>query len=461
MRKTIVIGALSFGLGLVLFSAGVLNLNSLFNYANQPVPTYITKDNTPTNNILDDKIVTLGRVLFYDKNMSLNNTIACASCHKQEFAFGDTAVLSVGYEGGLTGRHSMRLVNARFGTESKFFWDERAANLETQTTMPIQDHVEMGFSGTNGQPTFDSLVNKLSAIPYYQTLFSFAFGSTQITEYRIQRALAQFVRSMQSFDSKFDVGRAQAPNLNAPFPNFTAQENQGKTIFLTPPPNGAGCQGCHRAPEFDIDPNSLNNGVIGIAGTTGIDLTNTRAPSLRNLFNTAGELNGPLMHNGVFTTIDQVITHYNLVPQNAQNTNLDVRLQGPGGNLQLSQAQRESLIAFLKTLSGFDIYTNEKWSNPFDTDGKLDVIGITNGLTQNLSINVLVYPNPTSQRLSMDLAHGQYELKIMDLQGRVVLQSKAETIQNLDISHLNNGQYIIAIFDVNNQKRYNSGFIKN
>lgn len=275
MKKSIIISITTFGLGMLLFSAGVINLNSLFNYANQPVPNYITKDNTPTNNSIDNKIATLGRVLFYDKNLSLNNTIACASCHKQEFAFGDTAVLSVGYEGGLTGRHTMRLVNTRFGTEMKFFWDERAANLETQTTMPIQDHVEMGFSGTNGQPSFDSLVNKLSAISYYQILFNFAYGSFQITEYRVQRALAQFIRSMQSFDSKFDIGRAQVPNLNVNFPNFTPLENQGKTIFLTPPPNGAGCQGCHRAPEFDIDPNSLNNGVIGIAGMPGIDLFNT------------------------------------------------------------------------------------------------------------------------------------------------------------------------------------------
>lgn len=462
MKKSIIISITTFGLGMLLFSAGVINLNSLFNYANQPVPNYITKDNTPTNNSIDNKIATLGRVLFYDKNLSLNNTIACASCHKQEFAFGDTAVLSVGYEGGLTGRHTMRLVNTRFGTEMKFFWDERAANLETQTTMPIQDHVEMGFSGTNGQPSFDSLVNKLSAISYYQILFNFAYGSFQITEYRVQRALAQFIRSMQSFDSKFDIGRAQVPNLNVNFPNFTPLENQGKTIFLTPPPNGAGCQGCHRAPEFDIDPNSLNNGVIGIAGMPGIDLFNTRAPSLRDLFNPNGSLNGPLMHNGIFTTIDQLITHYNLIPQNPQNTNLDPRLQGPGGNLQLTQNERTALIAFLRTLTGTAIYTDERWSNPFDENGNLELIQVV-GLTQHSPnpIQVYVYPNPSSEFISLDLKSGRYEVIIFDTRGKIQMKIESELIQNLDISHLARGSYYVLIHDQLSTNNFKSMFIKN
>lgn len=461
MRKSIILSTAIFGLSVLLFSAGVINLSALFNYANQPIPTYIVKDNTPSNNVIDDKIATLGRVLFYDKQLSLNNSIACASCHIQQFAFGDTAILSQGYEGGLTGRHSMRLINSRFGTETKFFWDERAANLETQTTMPIQDHVEMGFSGTNGQPNFDSLVNKLSTIPYYPTLFNFAFGSTQITEYRIQRALAQFVRSIQSFDSKFDVGRAQAPNLGAPFPNFTAQENLGKQLFLAPPPNGAGCQGCHRAPEFDIDPNSLNNGVIGIAGMPGIDLTNTRAPSLRDLFNPEGALNGPLMHNGIFTNIDQLITHYNLVPQNPQNTNLDPRLQGPGGNLQLTQDERNALIAFLKTLTGTAIYTDQRWSNPFDENGQLELILETSGISNaTQTIQTHVYPNPTEQYISIDLPSAQYELFIFDASGRLKLKLVAPDLQNINVETLNSGVYHALIVRESDKRNFKAAFIK-
>ncbi len=96
-----------------------IDLNNLANYANQPRPGYINKDNTGGNSITDAK-ATLGRVLFYDKNLSVDNTISCASCHKQEFAFSDTALVSSGLQGGITGRHSMRLVNTRFAVERNF-----------------------------------------------------------------------------------------------------------------------------------------------------------------------------------------------------------------------------------------------------------------------------------------------------------------------------------------------------
>ena len=139
-----------FGVFLIILSSSTLDLGNLFNYENQAVPSYITEDNT-AGNVITDEGATLGRVLFYDKNLSSNRTIACASCHIQEFAFSDTAVASQGVNG-TTGRHSMRLVNSRFSEEERFFWDERASSLEVQTTMPIQDHAEMGFSGTNGDP---------------------------------------------------------------------------------------------------------------------------------------------------------------------------------------------------------------------------------------------------------------------------------------------------------------------
>ena len=109
----------------------------------------------------------------------------------------------------------MRLINSRFSDEMKFFWDERANSLEEQTTMPIQDHNEMGFSGTNGDLNFQDLITKLEQVDYYPDLFNFAFNSTEITETRIQDALAQFIRSIQSFDSKYDTGRALAPNDGA------------------------------------------------------------------------------------------------------------------------------------------------------------------------------------------------------------------------------------------------------
>jgi cytochrome c peroxidase len=351
---------------------GVLDLTNLANYAAQPVPAYITRDNTPggpTANPITDAGATLGRVLFYDKRLSTNNTIACASCHQQAFAFGDPATASAGVAG-TTGRHSMRLVNSRFAQERRFFWDERAATLEIQTTQPIQDHVEMGFSGANGDPAFADLVTRLSAIPEYRVLFAATFGTATIDENRVRRALAQFVRSIQSFDSKYDVGRAQVANNGDRFPNFTDEEHNGKALFgRAPNQGGAGCAACHRAPEFDIDPNSLNNGIIGvIAG--GTDLTNTRSPSLRDVFRQdLARPNGPFMHDGSRANLDDVITHYIAPPPNA---NLDPRLVRPA--LNLNGQQRNELAAFLRTLSGSAVYTDPKWSSPFNAEGQLTLI---------------------------------------------------------------------------------------
>lgn len=352
-----------------------INLNSLANYAEQEIPTYILKDNT-SGNIITNAKATLGRVLFYDKKLSIDNTVACASCHQQQFAFGDTALASHGVSGGLTGRHSMRLVNARFSVESKFFWDERAASLEAQTTRPIQDHAEMGYSGLSGRPNITTLISKLESESYYNELFNFVYGSTEITESKLQECLAQFIRSIQSFDSKYDAGRKLVNAENQNFPNFTAQENAGKALYLAPPTfdptgnrvgGGVGCDGCHKAPEFDIAPNSGNNGIIGVLNGTGIDITNTRAPSIRNLTNTNGDVNTPMMHTGVLKTLQQVVGHYGNINIAPGNTNLDPKLRpnGSGQQLHLTQNEVQSLVAFLRTLSGTNIYTDAKWSNPF------------------------------------------------------------------------------------------------
>ena len=351
-----------------------INLTNLANYANQLVPNYIVKNNSGSNTITD-KGATLGRVLFYDKNLSSNNTISCSSCHQQANAFSDVAVSSQGVNG-TTGRHSMRLVNNRFANETKFFWDERAINLETQTTMPIKDHGEMGYSGLNGDESFSGLITKLSGIGYYKELFKFVYGSEEITESKMQMALAQFIKSIQSFDSKYDAGRALAANDGQPFTNFTAQENQGKNLFLSPPvfdstgnrtSGGLGCAGCHAAPEFDIDPNSRNNGIIGTISGVGIDITNTRAPSLRDLVKTDGTTNGPMMHTGVITTLQAAIGHYGTINLAPGNTNLDPRLRpnGFGQQLNLTAPEVKAVIAFLRTLSGTNVYVDSKWSNPF------------------------------------------------------------------------------------------------
>ena len=352
-----------------------IDLNNLANYAAQPKPAYITKDNTGNNPITNAK-ATLGRVLFYDKKLSIDNTISCASCHKQAFAFSDTALISVGVAGGLTDRHSMRLVNERFGVETKFFWDERAASLESQSTQPIADHKEMGFSGQAGRANIAALLTKLQGTDYYNELFKFTYGDITVTESRLQECLAQFVRSIQSFDAKYDVGRAQVNNDRQNFPNFTAQENVGKDLFLTPPVfdansnrigGGLGCNGCHNAPEFDIDPNTRNNGVIALAAGGGQDVSVTRAPTLRDLVNNKGELNTRLMHTGGIRDLATAVSHYGGFIND--NRNLDQRLKPNGVNVQrlnLQPAEIAAVVAFLKTLAGTNVYLDKKWVSPFN-----------------------------------------------------------------------------------------------
>ncbi|MFM7193917.1 MAG: cytochrome-c peroxidase [Bacteroidota bacterium] len=344
-------------------------------YASQTKPAYITRDNSGGNTI-DNARATLGRVLFYDTQLSIDNTIACANCHRQESAFGAQAEVSKGVAGGRTARHSMRLVNARFANEVKFFWDERAPSLEDQTTRPIRDHAEMGFSGVDGRPSFSAVLEKLQAIGYYQELFKLAYGDTKVTEARMQQSLAQFVRSIQSFDSKYDAGRIAVNADNQPFPNFSQQENQGKNIFLAPPQfdqsgsrtgGGAGCAGCHAPPEFDIAPNSGNNGVTGKFNSTESDFSVTRAPSLRDLIAPDGFPHGPMMHDASKLTVEDVIEHYNAIPPQTGNTNLDPKLR-PNGSLQklnLTLQEKQALVAFLKTLTGSAIYSDTRWSSPF------------------------------------------------------------------------------------------------
>ena len=453
------------GLLFILIS-GTIDLDNLLNYETQNIPNYILKDNTPESNQISNSITTLGRVLFYDKNLSVNNTIACASCHQQNFAFSDPLVSSVGLNGENTGRHSMRLVNSRFSNEENFFWDERAASLEDQVTQPIQDHIEMGYSGTNGDPDFNDLIIKLSAIDYYQTLFDFAYGNSTIDEDKIQRALAQFVRSIQSFDSKFDEGHNLHPNINAPFSNFTPQENLGKQLFLNPPPNGgAGCAGCHAPPEFDIDPNSLNNGVIGVIGSsTDLDLSNTRSPSLRDIINPDGSLNGPLMHDGSLTSLLEVINHYDDIPNHPDNTNLDDRLQRPGNQTQqlnLTVNEKNALEAFLRTLTGSDIYTDEKWSDPFDEEGNISIVGSQLSTNENsFEKSVSFFPNPVVNDVNIQLETGNYRVLIYDVKGKIVIENKIFGSEILNLRTLTKGIYFLLMKDIESSKVYKKKFIK-
>ena len=342
------------------------------------VPDYITRDNRLEGDV-DNRKATLGRVLFYDRQLSLNNSIACGSCHIQSHAFGDSAQQSIGLDGGVTSRQSMRLVNTRYAELPSMFWDRRAPSLEDQVVQPIQDHIEMGFSGTGDQPGLDSLISRLQGLQHYSELFDWAFqeDGLSINASHLAEVLENFVSSIVSFDSKFDQGFSESQGVQVNFQNFTAAENRGKSLFLTPPQlsnqnvrigGGVGCAGCHRPPEFDIDPGSANNGVDHEAGNPqGFDTTNTKSPTLRDVFNSGGIINTPMMHTGDFLEFTTIIEHYNEVIPDVDNRTVDPRLVRGVSSVQmeLTTSEREDLELFIKTLTGSNIYSDTRWSSPF------------------------------------------------------------------------------------------------
>ncbi len=362
-----------------------------FNYSDISLPAHYTTnafppqaqfqhaaielDNTPSDNPITDEGATLGRVLFYDKKLSANGTISCASCHQAAHGFSDPEVKSIGFAGGHTRRHSMGLVNARYYASGKFFWDERAATLEDQVLMPFQDEVEMGLS-------LQELVQIIENQAYYPVLFEEAFGDASISSERVARALAQFVRSMISTSAPYDMARSQVPNPMVDFPAFTDEENEGKNLFYQPIPASNGgtfhCAGCHISEAF-VGPipngpmattTATNNGLdavstddLGIFETTQNpnDVGKFKAPSLRNI-----AIRPPYMHDGRFATLGEVLDHYSTGIQD--HVNLANPLRGDDGNpiqINLSQAQKDALIAFLQTLTDTEMLTDEKYSDPF------------------------------------------------------------------------------------------------
>lgn len=353
----------------------LLNLpDPVYNYSNIDLPmpfiqpNILGQDNEPDSNQVTDWGATLGRVLFYDKALSLNNTIACASCHKQENGFADPEVFSIGFEGGITGRNSMGLTNARYYSRGAFFWDERAASLEEQVLMPIQDHVEMGMS-------LDVLTEKLENVDYYPDLFQLAFGDEKINAGRISKALAQFIRSMVSFQSKYDEGLINMrPGQNpgtTPFTNFTDIENLGKALFFSQRTN---CAACHGTINFvaptpfnnGLDINSSDNGIGGISGDLR-DNALFKVNSLRNIETTA-----PYMHDGRFATLAEVIEHYNSGIQPHPNLAPQLRVRGNRGpdnvqpiRMNLTEQEKQALVAFLNTLTDQNFLQDERFSDPF------------------------------------------------------------------------------------------------
>jgi cytochrome c peroxidase len=332
-----------------------------YRYADVELPAHFKTfaarrfDNTPADNPVTDAGAALGRALFYDVRLSANGTIACGSCHLQKNAFTVPERFGKGFEGKPGDRNPMSLVNLRYYSRGRFFWDERAASLEQQALMPIRSQLELGQD-------LDRLTDVLAADGQYPELFRKAFGDRKVTAERTGRALAQFLRALVSCQSKYDEGLAGAGSVRSDFANFTAQENRGKGLFLR------NCAVCHlpggQAAHFVMN-RPLNNGLDADVTTTDGGLGDItlrtfevglfKSPSLRNVEHTA-----PYMHDGRLATLEAVIDHYSKDVK--RHPNLGGRLRR---RLNFDAEQKAALVAFLKTLSDPKFLTDPKFSDPF------------------------------------------------------------------------------------------------
>lgn len=332
----------------------VLNLPAeLANYSDVDFPPSFVQQGMNSLSGVTDEVATIGRVLFYDTKLSVNNKISCASCHKQEFAFSDPVAGSLGFDGQTTPRNAQSIVNC-FSKKS-FFWDSRVKDLEDMVLKPIGNHIEMGLE------EMDELAVKLASTSYYPDLFEAAYGSREVTKDKIADGLSQFLLALVSVDSKFDEGGG---DFGLDPSKFTASEMAGFQVFW-----GRGrCADCHSGSSMRgwNDEDVANIGLDINYADQGMGEGRFQVPSLRNIALTA-----PYMHDGRFATLRDVVNHYSQGIQD--HPNLDFRLRGSDGwdptgeptRMDLTEEEIENLIAFLNTFTDENLVTAAKFSDPF------------------------------------------------------------------------------------------------
>ncbi len=307
---------------------------------------------------------TLGRVLFYDGHLSLNNAVSCASCHRQELAFADNVAFSRGFENKLTDRNSQPLQNL-LGVGLKnmnsmqrlvrapLFWDGRETDLKAFAKRPIANHVEMGIEDP------EALADKLSKLPYYPELFMKAFGDETITFDRISEAIAFFMGAIESKNTRFD--RYQRSEVS-----LTAQELEGMNLFHVK----YNCGECHNVTQgympsdifmnIGLDEKPKDRGRAAISRRAE-DEGGFRTPNLRNVAVTA-----PYMHDGRFKTLEHVLEHYSKGIKDVPNLMENLRdTKGKPMRMNISEHEKAAIVAFLNTLTDYEMLKDPKYSNPF------------------------------------------------------------------------------------------------
>lgn len=324
------------------------------------IPPFFPPMDIPPDNPTTVEGVELGRLLFWEKALSADSTMSCGTCHMPQFSFAEPTQVSTGITGAQGIRNAMALIN--MGWATRFFWDGRAISLEEQVLEPIPHPDEMNLP-------WPEATARLAADPNYVARFNAAFGSDEITADGVSKAVAQFLRTMISSDSKFDRWRRGQVQL-------TDQEFQGYEIFnreggdpevVSGGQFGGDCFHCHGEAGLQFtDYLFHNNGLDstfaadpGLAGVTGqpLDSGRFRTPTLRNVALTA-----PYMHDGRMQTLDEVLDHYN--SGGVPSATIDPFMKYSSGGLMLQPSQRAALLAFLQTLTDTAFVQNPAFADP-------------------------------------------------------------------------------------------------
>lgn len=322
-----------------------------------PNPKFFPKMPVAADNLVTVEGATLGRYLFYDPILSADSTMSCASCHKQEFAFSDSPnSLSKGRNGTLMKRNTMALFNLAW--YPAYFWDGRASSIEEQVFHPVREYNEMNLD-------WKVAAKRLERSKFYKEQFKIAFGSSKIDSVKVSKAIAQFMRTLISYQSKYDqVIEGTVYFTKEEFEGFNLANDQTK----------GDCIHCHITDGDALGTTLVfsNNGLdaitnpnvfkdIGRGAVTGKTTDNGKfiVPSLRNLAFTA-----PYMHDGRFKTLEEVINFYSEGVKPSANIDSKMEYAHQGG-VKLTKEEKHNLIAFLLTLSDSSFINSPEFKNPF------------------------------------------------------------------------------------------------
>lgn len=318
---------------------------------NLVIPDGFPSPNTPSDNPLTEEGVELGRRLFYDPILSADFTQSCGSCHNQSLAFTDNgSQFSTGVTGAVGNRNAQPIINLAFNLH--FFWDGRESSLESQILEPVPNPIEMHLPWVIAD-------QRLNANTTYKDLFRKAFNIDNIDSTYVTKAIAQFMRTLVSANSKLDKRLRNEVAL-------TPSETNGFVIFNT---EKGDCFHCHNidAGRLISDNQFHNNGLdaefadLGRGAVTGNPADNGKflTPTLRNI-----ELTAPYMHDGRFATLEEVVEHYN--SGGVPSATIDPLMKHVGSGLDLTAQEKADLVAFLKTMTDEDFINNPDFSAPIN-----------------------------------------------------------------------------------------------